>query len=129
MLSFLNTVSQIQADVGTSFVIVRPHTLTVYNTLHSTTEMVMSNFTWGVLIQNCYCMSFSLLSKTHIPSNLVLWASCSSNFTELKNLPVHNISHKIQTFETGGMLYPSFGKLGRFKVFTDVSSSRGWSCE
>ena len=27
------------------------------------------------------------------------------------------------------MLYSSFDKLGRFKAFTDVSCSRGWSCE
>ena len=46
------------------------------------------------------------------------------------NLPVHNLlQHGIHTSETEAMLYSSFAKLGRFKVLTDVSCSRGWSCE
>ena len=43
---------------------------------------------------------------------------------------VHNLlQHGTHTSETVAMLYSSFDKLGRFKVFTDVSCSRGWSCE
>lgn len=94
-----------------------------YDQLHLTTERELSIFHMR------HANSKWLLHKFLVRNLHNLRARCSSYFTDLTNSPVHNIQHEIHTLETVGMLYPSFDVLGRFKVFTGVSCSRGWSCE
>lgn len=116
ILSYVNTVSQIpwkQADIGTT-----------------------ANCCWlswnCCRLLSCQCLGkiwCDMIHKFLVRNLHNLRARCSSYFTDLTNSPVYNIQHEIHTLETVGMLYASFDMLGRFKVFTGVSCSRGWSCE